>query len=394
MSSAPPRSPGCTARDPAECPALVEHHHAAGDLARRECLEAVVDLVERVGAAHELVELEPALEIELDETREVDGRAHRAVHGALQRLLLERHHVGRDGGAHGHGGHAHDHRHAAGPDGVEDLERGLLAADGVERVVDAAAFRQLVHPLHDVVLLAVHGVGRPELLGVAELVVEEIASHDHARAGQPRALHHVEPDAATADHEHGGARLHARARGDRAYSGGHAAAHERGLGPRHLLANGHQHFRGTDHRLREGADARHLVHVLGLVTEAVAAVEHGPAHRLVSVTEDGAPEGAVEAAATLRTEGEDDVVARLHVLHAGRHLLHDTRRLVPENHGQGKLPVAVHDVPVAVAHPGRLDAHARFPRLRSLLLEVHDSEWGVGLVEDGGSHGSLLSSIA
>src|SRR5262249_56861703 len=122
-----------------------------------------------------------------------------------------------EGGAHGKAGQAAVHRHAAGPDGVEDLECGLLAADGVERVVDAAAFRQLAHPLHDVVLLAVHGVGRPELLGVAELVVEEIASHDHARASQPRALHHVAPDAATADHAHGGARLPARAPGHRAY---------------------------------------------------------------------------------------------------------------------------------------------------------------------------------
>src|SRR5262249_60839353 len=105
--------------------------------------------------------------------------------------------------------------------------------------------------------------------------------------------------------------------------------------------------------LRQGAHGRHTLHVLRLAAEAMAAVEHGPAHRLVTVTEDGAPEGAVEAAATLRTEGEDDVVARLHVLHAGRHLLHDTCRLVPEDHAPRELPLAVHDGPAPVAHAGR-----------------------------------------
>ena len=47
--------------------------------------------------------------------------------------------IRRDGRADGHGRHADDDGHAARADRVEDLERGLLAADGVERVVHAAA---------------------------------------------------------------------------------------------------------------------------------------------------------------------------------------------------------------------------------------------------------------
>src|SRR5262249_61149656 len=119
----------------------------------------------------------------------------------------------------------------AGPVGFEDLQRGLLAADGVEGVVDPAPVRELTHPLHDVVLLAIECVGRPELLGIVELAVEKIAGHDHARPAEPRALHYVKTDTAAADHEHGGARLHPRARGDGAHAGGDATAHEGGLRP-------------------------------------------------------------------------------------------------------------------------------------------------------------------
>src|SRR3984893_11455425 len=110
----------------------VEHHDAAGDLSGSQRLEAVVDLIELVGAADELVELEPAVEVELDETREVDRRPHRAVHAALERLLLEDDRIGRDRSADRHGRHPDDDGDAALAYGVENLERGLLAPDGVD----------------------------------------------------------------------------------------------------------------------------------------------------------------------------------------------------------------------------------------------------------------------
>jgi hypothetical protein len=84
------------------------------------------------------------------------------------------------------------------------------------------------------------------------------------------------------------------------------------------------------------------------------------------------------------------VVAGLDVGHARSHFLHDARRLVAEDHGQRELPVAVHDVPVAVADPRGLDTHARLARLRSLLLEVHDLQRLVRLVQDGSFHLLIL----
>src|SRR3972149_5190650 len=82
--------------------ASVEDHHPARDLAGPHGGEALVDLLDLVYAADELVELEPAVEVEVDEAREVARRPHGAVHGALERLLLERHEIGRDGGSDGH----------------------------------------------------------------------------------------------------------------------------------------------------------------------------------------------------------------------------------------------------------------------------------------------------
>src|SRR5262249_26378060 len=195
--------------------------------------------------------------------------------------------------------------------------------------------------------LALKVGGPPTPLAMAGLVAEKSQAPDHPPPAGPRPLHSLNPTPAAADHEHGGARLHPRARGDGAHAGGDATAHEGGLRPRHLLADGYQHLGGTHHRLSEGADARHLVHVLTLVAQAMAAIEHGPARGLVPVAEYGAADRAVETAPALRTEGEDHVIARLHVLHPGRHFLDDARWLVAEDHGQGELPVAVHDVPVA-----------------------------------------------
>jgi hypothetical protein len=91
---------------------------------------------------------------------------------------------------------------------------------------------------------------------------------------------------------------------------------------------------GTHHLLGEGPDARHLVQALALDRHPLGAVEQHEARRVVvAVAEDRAAERAVEAAAALRTEREDDVVARLDVSDAGRDLLHDAGRLVAQHHG-------------------------------------------------------------
>src|SRR6185503_8749754 len=130
---------------------------------------------------------------------------------------------------------------------------------------------------------------------------------------------------------------------------------------------------------------------LALVAQPERAVEHAPPGTRVAVAEDGAAGRAVETPAAVRAEREDDVVAGLDVRHAGADLLDDAGRLVAEHHRQRRSPVAVHDVPVAVTDPGRLDAHAGLAGPGPLLLDVHDLERSVGLVEDRRLHGVLPS---
>src|SRR2546428_453957 len=58
---------------------LGEDDDATRHLPGPQQLEPLVDLLERVRPADQLIELQPAVEVELDELREIDGRADRAV---------------------------------------------------------------------------------------------------------------------------------------------------------------------------------------------------------------------------------------------------------------------------------------------------------------------------
>ncbi len=71
-------------------------------------------------------------------------------------------------------------------------------------------------------------------------------------------------------------------------------------------------------------------------------------------------------------------------------LLDDAGRLVAEDHGQRWRPVAVHDVPVAVADTSAHHLDARLTTFRSLLLDVDDLEPLVGLVQYRRFHGKVL----
>src|SRR5438128_4787050 len=180
-------------------------------------------------------------------------------------------------------------------DGVEDLQRGRLAADRVEGVIGAPPAGQRTHVLDHVLGLGVDRVGGAELARVLELVVEQVAGDDQPGAGQPGALDDVEPHATAADHDDRGAGLDFGAAGDGADTRRHAAAHERRLRPRHLLPDRHQHLRRTHDGLRERPDARHLEDVLAVTLEAAGAVEHHPPRRLVPVADNRPADRAIEA---------------------------------------------------------------------------------------------------
>jgi len=72
-----------------------------------------------------------------------------------------------------------------------------------------------------------------------------IHADDHVGAGDPRALDHVEPDAAETEYHHVGARLDLGGVDHRADAGGHAAADVAHLVERRILADLGQRDSGT-----------------------------------------------------------------------------------------------------------------------------------------------------
>src|SRR5207237_6931274 len=103
--------------------------------------------------------------------------------------------------------HADDARRTRDARHLDRLLHRLAVADDLEGVVDATA-GQLADLFDGVPVRAVDRVGRAELAGVLELVVEQIDSDDATGTDQRRALDHVQSDPAAADHGDAAARLH------------------------------------------------------------------------------------------------------------------------------------------------------------------------------------------
>ena len=270
----------------------------------------------------------------------------------------------------------------------------LLAADGIEGVVGAQPAGQLLHALHHVLVLGVDGVGGAELARVAQLVVEQVAGDDGLGAGELGALHHVEPDAAAADHQHAMApastlawRMTAPTPVATLQPMMAACVHGRSLRTDTTCSAGH-----TTYSENVPMRAIWLTGSPLSFTRAVPScmrqrgVSLWPMHRTVR------PRRAVAAVPAVRAEREDDVVALLDVADAGAQLGDDAGGLVAQHHRQRQRPVAVHDVPVAHAHAGGLDLHPHLAGLGPLLLEVEDLQRLVDFGQDGGSHRLLLSS--
>src|SRR3990167_194195 len=106
------------------------------------------------------------------------------------------------------------------------------------------------------------------------LGVVDVDADDHVRPRYPRALQHVEADAAKSEHDDILAGPHLRRVDHGADAGGDAAADIAGLVERRVLAD----FRDRDLRqygkVREGRTAHIVVDRLALVGEARGAVRH------------------------------------------------------------------------------------------------------------------------
>src|SRR5688500_11036280 len=148
---------------------LVHHHDRAQHLALAEVVEGLLDVVQADGLGDELVEREAALQVEVDEHREVAAGQAVAVPGGLDRAAPAEDLDGRELDRHVGGGDA-DHDDAAGQvAGVEGLLEHLRVADRVDGDVHPEAPGEALDRLDRVGLPGVDRVGCAELPGPLQL---------------------------------------------------------------------------------------------------------------------------------------------------------------------------------------------------------------------------------
>ena len=104
--------------------------------------------------------------------------------------------------------------------GLSDARR---HAGRLERDVDAIASGEIAHRGHRIHRGRVDHVGRAQCGGPPQLRGSDVDRDQAFRARDPRSLHRGQPDAAEADHRHGGTRPHLRGLDRGPDTGGHPA---------------------------------------------------------------------------------------------------------------------------------------------------------------------------
>src|SRR5439155_467482 len=216
-----------------------------------QILERPRQLLERVALRDELVDLEPPAEVEVGEERKIAARSRRAVAAAEDRLVLVEG-VDDELEARAELRDADDGERAAGPERLERLLDDGEAADGLERVVGAAA-RQVLDRRDGIVARGVDRVRRAEPAREGELLGHDVDGDDPGRTRENAALDAAETDAAQAEDRHRRAGLDLRPVHDRADARHDPAADERRADDRRRIGN-----RAVDHAQVRVAEPRRL----------------------------------------------------------------------------------------------------------------------------------------
>src|SRR4051794_7756926 len=152
----------------------LEHDHRTQHVPGVHLLERGLDVVQADRLGDELVEREAALQVQVDEHREVPAGQAVAVPGRLDRPAAAEDLDRRQGDLHVRGGGA-DHDDGAGEvAGVEGLLEDLRVADGVDGDVGPEATGERLDRLDRVGLLRVHRVGGAQLLRPLQLPVVDV----------------------------------------------------------------------------------------------------------------------------------------------------------------------------------------------------------------------------
>src|ERR1051325_3064001 len=303
-----------------------------------------------------VVQVEPALPVEIEIERDVDAKAVRAHPGGLHLAFRADRHprelnrrVGRQ--------YADDRRGAADRQAFDRLSAEFGIADRLKGVIDPESTGQGPHRLDRIVLARIDEMRRPGALRHLFLLREHVDGDDLPGGADPRALDDRQPNAAAAEHRNGLPGLEARAAQRRADPGQDAATDQRGAIERDLRVDPHDRILMQQHLLGIAGDADELAKRRALLREARRrAVRAGDD---AAGAEVGMSRKTLRAAAAKPGETGDDMVARAHGRDIGADRLDHAGAFVAEHDRpvEREAADAVDDVEIAVADPGRDGAH-------------------------------------
>src|SRR5579859_5273115 len=164
----------------------IEHENLASHFASFHRAERLVQIVQAHTPSDHLVELQPALHVEVDVLGHIDLEVIGA-HAAALDLLFAQEDAAFELDLLAHRDHADDGGRPAGAQRLEALLGSFLESDGFEGVLHAT-IGQLSNLFDGIQPRGVDGVGRAKLVGSLELVIVDVDADDHARPGDARAL--------------------------------------------------------------------------------------------------------------------------------------------------------------------------------------------------------------
>ena len=321
-------------------------------------MEGLLHIVEPYGFRHEPVEIEAALQVQVDEHREIAGGQAVAVPTALQRTTTAEHLYERQLDGHVGARHAHQHHGAGQVASVERLAVHDRVTHGLDAHIGAVAAGDALHELDRVAGAGVEGVRGTELLGPLELAVVEVDGHDGVRTGQARTGDGGVAHATATEHRHGIAAAHV-AGVDGGTDTGHHTATEQACGSSGCgrvdlgaLACSHQRLfhERPDAQRRRQLGAVEQCHLLLRVERAEAVLR--------------AAAQARPARAAHGTPVENDVVARCHTGDTLTDRLDDACSLMAQQEREVVVDTTLAVVQVGVAYTARLNGHHGLARAR------------------------------
>src|SRR5215469_6822294 len=362
---------------------------AANGFARMHQVKPLVDLVERELVGDQIVDVDFAFHVPVDNFRHVGAPTRTAKGGSFPDASgdeLER--SRRDFLA--RAGDADDDADPPTAMGAfERLAHDIDIADALEAVI-GAAFGEIYKIRDEVALdfLRVDEMGHAEFFGHFPPLRVQVDTHDHIGTGHSAALDYIEPDAAEAENNHISARLDLGSIDHRPNPGRDPAADIADLVEGGVLADLRDRDLWQYGEIRKGRRAHVVVDLTAAERKAAGAVRHHPLalRGADRDTEIGLARKTILALAAFRSVERDDMVALGDARHAASDIDDDAGPFMAEYRREKPLRIAARQRKlVRVADPRRFDFDKHLSILRAVELNLFDLERLSGLESNSGA---------